>query len=74
MAKAGLTEIVCILDRSGSMDSIKKEAIGGFSNGFYWSSSGNGIPEIANGIDFSSGEQGARIVGTLQNVRAIQYF
>lgn len=27
-----LTEIVCIVDRSGSMESIKKEAIGGFNN------------------------------------------
>lgn len=53
---------------------LNKEAIGGFSNGFYWSSSGNGIPEIANGIDFSSGVQAARIVGTLQYVRAIRYF
>jgi hypothetical protein len=27
-----LTEIVCIVDRSGSMEAIKKEAIGGFNN------------------------------------------
>jgi uncharacterized protein YegL len=31
MAKQGLTEIVCILDRSGSMNSIKQDAIGGFN-------------------------------------------
>jgi uncharacterized protein YegL len=31
MAKQNLTEIVCILDRSGSMSSIKQEAIGGFN-------------------------------------------
>src|SRR5690625_1787719 len=31
MAKQGSTEIVCIIDRSGSMNSIKEEAIGGFN-------------------------------------------
>jgi len=30
--KTGVTEIVCIVDRSGSMDSIKMDAIGGFNN------------------------------------------
>lgn len=31
MAKEGLTEIVCIIDKSGSMDLIKEDAIGGFN-------------------------------------------
>lgn len=31
MPKRGLTEIVCVLDRSGSMDSIIDDAIGGFN-------------------------------------------
>ena len=29
--KAGLTDIVCVIDRSGSMDSIRTDAIGGFN-------------------------------------------
>jgi uncharacterized protein YegL len=32
MSKKGLTEIVCILDRSGSMESIRDDAIGGFNS------------------------------------------
>lgn len=31
MAKTNHTEIVCIIDRSGSMESIKNDAIGGFN-------------------------------------------
>ena len=31
MAKAGLTEIVCVLDRSGSMATVQQDAIGGFN-------------------------------------------
>lgn len=31
MTKANLTEIVCIVDRSGSMDIIRDDAIGGFN-------------------------------------------
>jgi hypothetical protein len=31
MSKKGHTEIVCILDRSGSMESIRADAIGGFN-------------------------------------------
>jgi len=32
MPKTGLTEILCVLDRSGSMRSIIKDAIGGFNS------------------------------------------
>jgi hypothetical protein len=32
VTKSAVTEIVCIIDRSGSMDSIKMDAIGGFNN------------------------------------------
>lgn len=32
MPKQGLTEIVCIIDRSGSMGSIREDAEGGFNN------------------------------------------
>jgi len=32
VTKNPVTEIVCIIDRSGSMDSIKMDAIGGFNN------------------------------------------
>lgn len=32
MPKEGLTEIVCVLDRSGSMDAIIDDAIGGFNS------------------------------------------
>ena len=32
VTESGVTEIVCIIDRSGSMDSIKMDAIGGFNN------------------------------------------
>src|SRR4030067_2544599 len=31
MPREGLTEIVCILDKSGSMASVKNDAIGGFN-------------------------------------------
>ncbi len=31
MAKQGLTEIVCVLDRSGSMESVREDSIGGFN-------------------------------------------
>ena len=31
MSREGLTEIVCILDKSGSMASVKNDAIGGFN-------------------------------------------
>ncbi|MDD5638170.1 MAG: hypothetical protein PHD84_10225, partial [Atribacterota bacterium] len=31
MTKQNYTEIVCIIDRSGSMESIKTDAIGGFN-------------------------------------------
>jgi len=30
--KAGLTEIICVIDKSGSMDAIKKDAIGAFNS------------------------------------------
>ena len=29
---SNLTEIVCIIDRSGSMDTIRSDAIGGFNS------------------------------------------
>ena len=32
MSKENLTEIVCIIDKSGSMDSVRKDAIGGFNS------------------------------------------
>lgn len=32
MVKENLTEIVCIIDKSGSMESVKKDAIGGFNS------------------------------------------
>lgn len=32
MSKENLTEIVCIIDKSGSMESVKKDAIGGFNS------------------------------------------
>jgi uncharacterized protein YegL len=31
MPKQGLTEIVCIIDKSGSMDSVRDDSIGGFN-------------------------------------------
>jgi hypothetical protein len=31
MARQDLTEIICIIDKSGSMDGIRKDAIGGFN-------------------------------------------
>lgn len=31
MPKEGLSEIVCVIDRSGSMNSIREEAVGGFN-------------------------------------------
>ena len=35
MAKQNYTEIVCIIDRSGSMGAIRNEAIGGGSTVFW---------------------------------------
>lgn len=32
MSKEGLTEIVCIIDKSGSMETVKEDAIGGFNS------------------------------------------
>jgi len=32
MPKEGLTEIVCIIDKSGSMEAVKEDAIGGFNS------------------------------------------
>lgn len=32
MAKEGLTEIVCIIDKSGSMEAVKEDAIGGLNS------------------------------------------
>jgi uncharacterized protein YegL len=32
MSKVGLTEIICIIDKSGSMQSIAEDAIGGFNS------------------------------------------
>ena len=31
MGREGLTEIVCIIDKSGSMEAVKEDAIGGFN-------------------------------------------
>ena len=32
MVREGLTEIVCIIDKSGSMEAVKEDAIGGFNS------------------------------------------